>query len=50
MFGDSEVSLLDGKTADGNFHSKTQAMKEQYENSATEGHFAPLLRRIEKID
>ncbi len=50
MLGDSEVSLFDGKTADVNFHSKTQEMKEQYEISATEGHFAPFLKRIEKID
>jgi hypothetical protein len=25
-------------------------MKEQYDKSATEGHFAPLLKRLEKID
>lgn len=50
MFGDDEVNLIDGKTQDGNFHTRTAAMKEQYESSATEGHFAPLLRRIEKID
>lgn len=26
------------------------AVKEQFDKAATEGHFAPLLRRIEKID
>jgi len=25
-------------------------MKEQYDKSATEGHFAPLLKRLEKIE
>lgn len=51
MFGDTEVNLIDDKTAEGNFHTRKQiAEKEQFENSATEGHFAPLLRRIEKID
>lgn len=50
MFGEEEVNLIDKKTSDGNFHMRDMAMKEQYERSATEGHFAPLLRRIEKID
>ena len=26
------------------------ALKDQYEKAATEGHFAPLLRRMDKID
>ena len=50
MFGSEEVNLIDKQTQDGNFHVRNMAMKEQYDQSATEGHFAPLLRRIEKID
>lgn len=51
MFGgDEEINLIDGQDSDGNFHVREIAMKEQYDKSATEGHFAPLLRRMEKID
>ena len=49
MFGDDEVNMMDGREASGNFHVRA-AQKEQYENAATEGHFAPLLRRGEKIE
>lgn len=42
MFGNDEVSLLDKKTSDGNFHVRDMHLREQYEKSATEGHFAPL--------
>lgn len=42
MFGNDEVSLLDKKTTEGNFHVRDMHLREQYEKSATEGHFAPL--------
>lgn len=47
---DQEVNLIDSAKSDGNFHMKEKAIKEQYEKSATQGHFAPLLRRIEVIE
>ena len=49
MFGDEEINMMDGREESGNFHVRA-AQKEQYENAATEGHFAPLIRRVEKID
>lgn len=50
MFDDEEVDLLNKNSASGNFHAKEMVLKEQYDKSVSEGHFAPLLRRIEKID
>lgn len=48
--GETEVDLLNKESVSGNFHARDVSLKEQYDKSVSEGHFAPLLRRIEKID
>ena len=45
---DGETSLVDGTEASGNFHVKVKA--EQYESAVTEGTFAVLTKRIQKIN
>lgn len=43
---DGEANLIDGDEDEGKFHSKPK----EPENKATEGHFAPVKRRITKIN
>ena len=42
---DGEANLIDGPEDEGRFHTKPK----EPENKATEGHFAPVKRRISKI-
>jgi len=43
---EGEANLIDGTEDEGRFHSKPK----EPENKATEGHFAPVKRRISKIN
>ena len=49
IFDVGEESLVDGKSASGNFHARTK-QHEEYEAAVTEGHFNVLTKRISKIE
>ena len=49
IFDIGEESLVDGKSASGNFHARAQ-QHEEYEAAVTEGHFNVLTKRIGKIE
>jgi len=46
VFGADDVNLVDKQAASGNMHPK----QKEYEKAATEGHFAPVFRRLSKLE